>query len=351
MSFPSFAESPLTSQAGFPFFQLDRYLKILVQDFNRYVAIAEEFPNDASGKVKAGGLMHDRRVSRVITPGTLIDENFMDPFSNNYVLAIHANDTLQNSLIDTASRSQALVDPIGLAWLDLSTGHFLTQSTTMEMLPAFLARIGPREIVLDEDLQVLKDHGIFTILAEDQHLITYTNVNKVKTILEWTPMLESPVPSSLADTFTAQEIAAGSTLLQYVKTRLLGEKLKLQPPARQLDVMGIDKNTMRALEIRRTMRDYLFKGSLLHTVRRTVTQGGARLLERWLCQYIRKKEHILVTNADYRLTINVCRCYQWSTRSGFTYVERCIACRTPSDPFETELRLSSPTAEVRFWTR
>ena len=76
-------------QAGFPFFQLDRYLKTLVQDFNRYVAIAEEFPNDPSAKVKSGGLMHNRKVSRVITPGTLIDENFMNPFTNNYVLTIH----------------------------------------------------------------------------------------------------------------------------------------------------------------------------------------------------------------------------------------------------------------------
>ncbi|KAK5990371.1 MutShomolog 1-like protein [Cladobotryum mycophilum] len=75
--------------AGFPFFQLDRFLKVLVQDLNRHVAIAEEFPNTAADKIKSGGLMHDRRVSRIITPGTLIDENFMDPYANNYVMAIH----------------------------------------------------------------------------------------------------------------------------------------------------------------------------------------------------------------------------------------------------------------------
>ncbi|EAQ92742.1 hypothetical protein CHGG_00977 [Chaetomium globosum CBS 148.51] len=75
--------------AGFPFFQLDRFLKILVQDCNRHVAIAEEFPNDPSDKVKSGGLMHTRKVTRIVTPGTLIDENFMDPYANNYVMAIH----------------------------------------------------------------------------------------------------------------------------------------------------------------------------------------------------------------------------------------------------------------------
>jgi len=65
-----------------------------VQDLNRYVAIADEFPNDASQKIKAGGLLHDRKVSRIITPGTLIDENFMDPYRHNFVLAIYTGDAL-----------------------------------------------------------------------------------------------------------------------------------------------------------------------------------------------------------------------------------------------------------------
>lgn len=264
----------LTAQAGFPFFQLDRYLKILVQDFNHRVAISEEFPNNASGQVRAGGLMHDRRVSRVVTPGTLIDENFMDPFMNNYILAVHASQDTPKSLPQQS---------IGLAWLDLSTGHFFTQPTTLAMLPAFLSRIGAREIVLNEDLKFMKDHEIFSSLGEDHHLITYTKVERVKNISEWNFTLETPISARVAANFTQQEIAAGSILLQYVETRLLGGEIKLQAPSRQLDVMGIDKNTMRALEVKRTMRNGLSKGSLLHTVKRTVTKGGARLLEHWLC--------------------------------------------------------------------
>jgi len=254
------------------------------------VAIAEEFPNDASGKIKAGGLMHDRRVTRIITPGTLIDENFMDPFSNNYVLAIHiVEDPLEMSRQDSVSASLSAARenmPIGLAWLDLSTGHFFTQSTTLSNLPSFLARISPREIVLDEDLQASKDHGIFEVLADDHHhLITYTDPSNVKEISHWEPMLESPVPARLIGEFSAEEVAAGSSLLQYVETRLQGSNMKLQPPSRQLDMMGIDKNTMRALEIKKTMKDDMLTGSLLHTVRRTVTKGGARLLDNWLSKF------------------------------------------------------------------
>lgn len=171
-----------------------------MQDLNRYVAIAEEFPNDASGKVKAGGLMHDRKVSRIVTPGTLIDENFMDPFTNNYVLAIYIEELLKDSLFHVADSSDhSNASKVGLAWLDLSTGHFFTQLTNLKALPSFLARIGPREIVLDESLQGSKLHGILAVLAEDQHLITYIRQSNVKDISAWVPMLESPIPTTSID--------------------------------------------------------------------------------------------------------------------------------------------------------
>ncbi|KAG9246594.1 muts domain V [Calycina marina] len=265
------------SATGFPFFQLDRYLKVLVQDLNHYVAIAEEFPNDPSAKVKSGGLMHNRRVSRIVTPGTLIDENFMDPFSNNYVLAVHAEDSSEQKISQTD-----LAMMIGLAWLDLSTGHFFTQSTTLAALTSFLARIGPKEVILSEDLQEEKGHGIFAVLEEEHYLVSYIDTKVLKPIKEWTPALESAIPPGLIDKFSTEEVAAGSSLLHYVGTRLQGSNVKVQPPIRQCDVMGIDKNTMRALEIKSTMREDSVSGSLLNVIRRTVTKGGARLLGSWL---------------------------------------------------------------------
>ena len=70
------------AMAGFQFFQLDRYLKLLVQDLNKQVAISEEIRNSPADQVKAGGLLYNRKVTRVITAGTLIDENFVDPNEN-----------------------------------------------------------------------------------------------------------------------------------------------------------------------------------------------------------------------------------------------------------------------------
>lgn len=284
--------------AGFPFFQLDRFLKTLVQDLNCYVAIAEEFPNDPGDKIKSNGLMHDRRVTRVITPGTLIDENFIDPYANNYVMAIHVDHQKQQADISRPSSNIKGIDlghltppqvgaaatPIGLAWIDVSTGQFYTQSTTVISLASILSRVGPREVVVDQVLESQRDHQLFSVLAEDKYLVTFSPHSEFLPLSEWSPMLESDISTQTAQGFSPDEVYAGSLLLQYVRDRLQGLSMKLQPPLRydSLSVMSIDKSTMRSLEIKQTIRDGTFRGSLLHAVRRTVTKGGARLLNAWL---------------------------------------------------------------------
>jgi len=268
---------------------------------NCHVAIAEEFPNHAADKIRSGGLMHDRRVNRIITPGTLIDENFIDPYANNFVMAIHVDSRRHSRESEGNTQDQAssrrsssanigstpvnATEPIGLAWVDISTGQFYTQSvTSSSSLSAILSRVAPREIVVDDLLEAHKDHSIFSILAEDKHLVTFAPHTEHVPVSKWTPMLETRVPSHTANAFTQDEVMAGSLLLQYLKDRLFGLNIKLQPPLRHenLSVLTIDKNSMRALEIKQTIRDVAFRGSLLHAIRRTVTKGGARLLNTWL---------------------------------------------------------------------
>jgi len=137
------------AMSGFQVFQLDRYLKILVQDMNKQVAISEETPNTAAEKVKFGGLLYNRKVTRVITAGTLIDENFMDPYENNFLLSIHpegentdpgAKETssLSEARPGSRQRSQPL---LGLSWVDLSSGDFFVQQVDCSSLPSVLARM------------------------------------------------------------------------------------------------------------------------------------------------------------------------------------------------------------------
>ncbi|KAF4955532.1 hypothetical protein FGADI_4506 [Fusarium gaditjirri] len=296
----------LVPMAGFPFFQLDRFLKILVQDLGCHVAIAEEYPNSPTAKVRS-------------------DENFMDPYANNYVMAIHVDPGTKATNTDTdvkavigrvagsegglaghepesahpapsavgvgrgAGQSQGFQDavPLGLAWLDLSTGYFCTQEANLASLPTILSRVCPRELLLDQALQSCPDNDLSDLLAEDRHIISYAPRPHDSSLFHpenWTPMLECALAKHEASAFSPAEVHAAAFLLGYVKDRLQGMSMKLQPPLRNKDmhVMAVDKNSMRALEIKQTIRDDVFRGSLLHAIRRTVTKSGARLLNEWL---------------------------------------------------------------------
>jgi DNA mismatch repair ATPase MutS len=274
--------------AGFPFYQLDRFLKSLVQDLNKYVAISEEFANAAEDKPRLGGLMFDRRVARIITPGTLIDEKFMDPSENNFLLALYIDvPSLEAQLKQNdgaSSRLHALTSAsprVGMSWLDLSTGDFYTQFITAQMLPSAIARIGAREILVDQNLQDLIGPELQLLVGQDHRLITFFPFpDKIAPMSQWGSMLEAPVAGNATDSFTSEEVGAGYSLLEYIRVQLQGLNMKLQPPRRRhLDEsMGIDRNSLRGLEILETARGGLGKGSLLHAVRRTSTKSGARLL-------------------------------------------------------------------------
>ncbi|KAK2758620.1 DNA mismatch repair ATPase msh1 [Arachnomyces sp. PD_36] len=274
--------------AGFPYFQLDRFLKLLVHDLNKYVAISEEFSNGSGGDGKSGGLMFDRRVARIITPGTLIDEKFMDPYENNFLLSIYMDvDLLGKKPVsgEDAQSQQHMAfsgsQRVGLSWLDLSTGDFFTQATTADMLPSAVARIGAREIVVDEKLRDTIGQDLQALVGRDPLLLTFFGCPKdIEPMSQWGTVLESPITPEVESTFTSEETCAGFGLLEYVRVQLQGLEMKLQPPRRKhLDEsMGIDRSSLRGLEILETARDGLGKGSLLHAVRRTCTKGGARLL-------------------------------------------------------------------------
>jgi DNA mismatch repair ATPase MutS len=276
------------AMAGFPFFQLDRFLRTLVQDLNKHVAISEEFPVATSGKVKSGGLLFDRKVARVVTPGTLIDEKFIDPSENNFLLSVHPGVARSSSQQDDSHQTScwhqaadAHGQKLGLAWLDLSTGDFFTQITTFALLPSALSRIRPREVVLDPIWQANNGPLLQPILDQGQLLTTTHRCIRDKTSLSiWNHTLEAPIDPQSEATFTLEETFAIHHLLDYVASQLQGLEMKLQPPRRKLlrETMTIDRNSMRGLEILETARDGLGKGSLLHAVRKTSTKSGTRLL-------------------------------------------------------------------------
>ena len=269
-----------------------------MQDLHKYVAISEEFSNNATGKVKSGGLLFNRKVTRIVTPGTLVDEKFMDPCSNNFLLAVSVEDHDHELHRDAVAVSHLAVaetvlsklkdQPAGLAWLDLSTGEFYTQATTVSALPTSLVRIGAKEIILNSMMGRNLQQSVMDVLGHYSSLVTWqSSLPGTAKISEWSHMLETPVPESRQGIFTNQEVVAGSMLLDYVVDKLQGFGIRLQAPVRRLvnEGMTIDRHTMRGLEVLETSRDGLSagKGSLLHAMRRTVTKSGTRLLREWIC--------------------------------------------------------------------
>ena len=278
---------------------LDRHLKTLVQHEKRFVAMCEEYPRYTNSGFKK----FDRRVSRIITPGTLIDESFLNPLENNYLVAI------------SLSRQDDVKIPVGLAWIDVSTGGFFSETCSLESLQDELARLAPREIVLDNVFKTFENHPFFTSLPEDCCLISYTssthiaNPDKgeiatttslsIKDLTQGGTHLDSSIKqyiASLTDyvdagSLSPEETSAISLLTVYLEETMLENMPLLTSPSREgvQERMQIDAHTIKGLEIRENVYDGGSKGSLLSVVKRTVTNGGTRLLARWLCKFLSYK--------------------------------------------------------------
>lgn len=259
---------------GFPLTHLDRHLKTLVQSCKRFVALCEEFPPTVPGDE------FTRRVVRVITPGTLIDESFVNTYENNYLLSVTHNISTDGEL------------KFGLAWIDVSTGEFYSQSTNIESLRDDVSRISPREVILPKGDDGLANADVLRALSDESAIMT-TLVDPVSsTTIALVPgnsaELEiDPQDISAPLVYTPEEMAAIDILNSVLRDRLLEHMPTLPTPLRQNmgARMQIDAHTIHALEIKEVMREGGTKGSLLSTIKRTTTSSGTRLLSRWLCMF------------------------------------------------------------------
>ncbi|KAK0456272.1 muts domain V-domain-containing protein [Armillaria borealis] len=286
---------------GFPLVHIDKHLKVLVQQNQRFVAMCEEFPRYRS----SGEKDFDRRVVRVITPGTLIDESFLNQYENNYLLAINA--PIDVPLHDSVEPQQY---PIGLAWIDVSTGEFFSKYSDSESLRDVIARIGPREVVLHKDFDGRHTHPIFVALGEERNLISYAApsdkfrrlspvasaqdasgtdeksvTDDTTDVIDVTDEVLEPGASRRSAVYTAEEGSAITLLTAYLKANLLEHMPALSYPDQDSggNRMYMDSHTIKALEIRENITEGGTTGSLLSVIKRTVSSSGTRLLARWLC--------------------------------------------------------------------
>ncbi|WP_417376770.1 DNA mismatch repair protein MutS [Gimesia maris] len=245
--------------AGFPHHSLDNYLyKLIHAGYRASICDQVEDPKKAKGMVK-------REVTRVVTPGTLTDDALLDPHENNFLASIYFGKS-----------------NIGLAWLELSTGRFLTSNTTAEHLVDELARIHPAECIFAEGNTALQNAvGHLDTMLTERPPWSFAEGESEKRLLDHfgTKTLEgfnlkAGTPS----------ITAAGALLEYVQDTQKSAipHINQIEPYERGDRLLIDEATRRSLELTRTIREGKREGSLISVLDETVTSMGARLLTDWI---------------------------------------------------------------------
>jgi DNA mismatch repair protein MutS len=256
-------ESPVP-MCGVPHRAVSGYIARLI-DHGYKVAVCDQIEDPATAK----GLVK-RDVVRVITPGMIIDDAFLDKRSNNYVLAVirHSNLT-------------------GLAYLDISTGGFrVTESNDLAAIVDESLRIAPSEILLPESSKT--DPQMASIRdALVEHSMTYLEDSEFEYKRCYNRLTEQFKTISL-EGFGCEALIAGvraaGALVFYVRET---QKQKIEHFTRietyTLDnYLLVDEISCRNLELEKNIRSGTRRGTLIGIIDHTRTAMGARMLKSWL---------------------------------------------------------------------
>ncbi len=258
---------------GVPVHSAEGYLLTLIRKGFR-VAVAEQMEDPAEAKKRGSKAVVKRDVVRLVTPGTLTEESLLEARRHNF-LAAYAE----------------IRDAAALSWVDISTGAFYVMPMSPVRLGPELARLTPSEvIVMDGDKQNHRE-----IIEEMGASISYLAPAAFDSTGAETRLKDLLNVGSLDafGQFSRVEISAMGAIVQYLEITQKGKLPLLRPPSRERSerVMQIDAATRRNLELTHALSGGR-AGSLLAAIDRTVTAGGARLLERRLSSPSRDMETI-----------------------------------------------------------
>lgn len=256
--------------AGVPHHALEHYIARLIEK-GYHVAVCEQLSEpDGRGIV-------ERDVTRVVTPGTIVEPELLAENQANYLLGV----------LPVGDPETGIWDRAGIAYVDISTGEFAATQLAGENVAVLvleeLARLTPREVLLPEswvERGASFPAGTHVTSYADWHFergnaeTALLNHFQVKT-LDGFGLTEMP----------AARLAAGA-ILQYVRETQrssLGQLTTLRAYSTG-SFMVLDPFTRRNLELTETIRARKVEGSLLGILDRTVTAMGARLIRSWLAQ-------------------------------------------------------------------
>ncbi len=248
---------------GVPVHSAEGYLLTLIRKGFR-VAVCEQMESPAEAKKRGSKSVVRRDVVRLVTPGTLTEDALLEARRHNF-LATYAE----------------VRDEAALAWADISTGAFHVMPLTSVRLSPELARLAPSELIVADGSEAAlheptRDLGIsltpigrasFDSTAAEKRICGLFHVGALDAF----------------GSFGRAEVSAMGALIDYLEITQKGKLPLLQTPLKESEdrVVQIDAATRRNLELTRSLSGGR-AGSLLSVVDRTVTPGGARLLEQRL---------------------------------------------------------------------
>ena len=243
--------------AGFPHHALDTYLPKLIRAGKR-VAICDQLEDPKLTKklVKRG-------ITELVTPGVSINDNVLNYRENNFLAAVHFGK-----------------GACGVAFLDISTGEFLTAEGPFDYVDKLLNNFAPKEVLFERGKRLMfegnfgskfftfeLDDWVFTETSAREKLLKHFEVKNLK--------------GFGVDHLKNGIIASGAILQYLIMTQhtQIGHVTSLAR-IEEDKYVRLDKFTVRSLELMGSMNDG--GSSLLNVIDKTISPMGARLLKRWL---------------------------------------------------------------------
>lgn len=261
---------------GVPHHAVDNYIRKLI-DAGCRVAICEQLSDPAASK----GLV-ERDVVRVVTPGTVVEEDILDEKSANYLASVYVSG-----------------DAFGLAWADISTGEFCLYEykgdDRWDRLSDMLGAVAPAECVCNEKflevyrtVQYFRRHETKPVCYHD---FAYYFSGAAKKLCD-------ALGVASLDAFECGDkqyaVSAAGGLYEYLvqtQKRALKQLRKLVY-LHDKSFMLLDEATRRNLELTSRIRDGKRTGTLLGVMDRTCTAQGARLLGKWIDRPLQDEKEI-----------------------------------------------------------
>ena len=243
--------------AGFPHHALDTYLPKLVRAGKR-VAICDQLEDPKMTKklVKRG-------ITELVTPGVSINDNILNYRENNFLAAVHFGK-----------------GTCGVAFLDISTGEFLTAEGPFDYVDKLLNNFAPKEVLFERGKRGMFEGNFgskfFTFELDDW---VFTETTAREKLLKH---FETKNLKGFGVEHLKNGIIASGAILQYLIMTQHTQIGHITSLARieEDKYVRLDKFTVRSLELIGSMNDG--GSSLLNVIDKTISPMGARLLKRWL---------------------------------------------------------------------